>query len=138
MGNPCDLGVLLRHALDGVDEDQTDVCALNGGDGAEVGIFFNGVIDLGLAPHSGGIDEAVFAEFVFKIAVDGVAQLLLVGVGQILHAGVGVDACLRQDVLSALSANTIDIGQTDLDSLILGQVNTGNTCHTFKAPPLST
>ena len=74
VGQTGDLCVLLRHALDGVDEDQTDVCALNGGDGAEVGIFFNGVIDLGLAPHSGGIDEAAFAEFVFKIAVDGVAR----------------------------------------------------------------
>ena len=74
VGQTGDLCVLLRHALDGVDEDQADVCALNGGDGSEIGIFFNGVIDLGLAPHSGGIDEAVFAEFVFKIAVDGVAR----------------------------------------------------------------
>ena len=70
--------------------------------------------------------------------VDGLTKLGLVGLGQVLHAGVGVDACLRQDILRALSANTIDIGQTDFDSLILRQVNTGNTCHTFKAPPIST
>ena len=70
------------------------------------------------------------------IAVDGVAQLLLVGVGQILHAGVGVDACLRQDVLGALSANAVDISEADFDTLILRQVNTGNTCHTLKAPPI--
>ena len=63
--------------------------------------------------------------------VDGLTKLGFVGLGQILHAGVGVDPSLRQDVLGALSANTVDIGQTDFDSLILGQVNTGNTCHTF-------
>ena len=64
--------------------------------------------------------------------VDGFTKLGFVGLGQILDAGVGVDPSLRQDVLGALSANTIDIGQTDFDSLILGQVNTGNTCHTLK------
>ena len=69
--------------------------------------------------------------------VNGLTELGLIGLRQVLHAGVGVDACLRQDVLCALSANTIDIGQTDLDSLILGQVNTGNSCHTLKAPPFS-
>ena len=63
--------------------------------------------------------------------VDGFTKLGLVSIGQILHAGVGVHACLCQDLLSTLSANTIDISQTDFDSLILGQVNTGNTCHTF-------
>ena len=30
-----------------------------------------------------------------------------------------------------LAANAIDIGQADFNALILGQVNTGNTCHTF-------
>ena len=64
--------------------------------------------------------------------VDGFTKLGFVGLGQILDAGVGVDPSLRQDVLGALSANTVDIGQTDFDSLILGQVNTGNTCHTLK------
>ena len=63
--------------------------------------------------------------------VDGFTQLGLFRVGQILDAGVGVNACLRQNVLSALSANAVDVSQTDFDSLILGQVNTGNTCHTF-------
>ena len=72
------------------------------------------------------------------LVVNGLTELVLLGLGQILDAGVRVDACFRQDVLCALSANTIDLGQTDFASLILGQVNTGNTCHTFKAPPLST
>ena len=62
---------------------------------------------------------------------DGLTQLGLFRIGQILHAGVGVNTCLRQNVLSALSANAVDVSQTDFDSLILGQVNTGNTCHTL-------
>ena len=63
--------------------------------------------------------------------VDDLTMLRLVGLSQILYASVGVDACLREDILRTFSSNTIDISQTDLDSLILGQVNTGNTCHTF-------
>ena len=43
--------------------------------------------------------------------VDGFTKLGFIGLGQILHAGVGVDPSLRQDVLGALSANTVDIGQ---------------------------
>ena len=65
--------------------------------------------------------------------VDGFTKLGFVGLGQILHAGVGVDTSLRQDVLGALSANTVDIGQTDFDSLLTGQVNTSNTCHLLKS-----
>ena len=55
---------------------------------------------------------------------------------QVFHADVGVHASLRQDVLGALSANAVDIGEADLNTLILRQVNTGNTCHTLKAPPI--
>ena len=61
--------------------------------------------------------------------VNGLTQLGLICLGQILDAGVGVDPSLRQNILGALSANAIDVSQTDLDSLILGQVNTGNSCH---------
>ena len=69
-----DLRVLLRHTLGGVDQDQTDVGAVNGVDGAQVGKLLDGIVDLGLAAHTGRVDEAVFSEFIFKIAVDGVAR----------------------------------------------------------------
>ena len=62
------------------------------------------------------------------IVVDHVTELLLLGVSQILHAGVRVDPGLFQDVLRALAANAIDIGQADFNALILGQVNTGQYC----------
>ena len=77
-GFPClvdqsgDFGVLLRDAVVGVDEDQADVCPLDGVDGAHVGILLNGVVHLALAAHTGGVDEAVFSGFVFKVGVDGV------------------------------------------------------------------
>ena len=61
--------------------------------------------------------------------VNGLTELVLVRLGQILHAGVGVDPRLCQDILGALSSNPIDIGEADLNPLILGQVNTGNSCH---------
>ena len=69
------------------------------------------------------------------IGLDSVAELLLIGVCQILHADVGVDTRLRQDILGALSADSVDISQSDLDPLILRQVNAGDTCHSLKAPP---
>ena len=37
-------------------------------------IFLDRVVDLRLAAHTGGVDEQILAEFVFKIAVDGVAR----------------------------------------------------------------
>ena len=79
------------------------------------------------------VQSGLTAQVAFDgVGLDGVTQLLLVCVGQILYTGVGVDTSLRQDVLSALSANTVDISESDLDSLILRQVNTGNTCHNLK------
>ena len=53
--------------------------------------------------------------------------------GQILDADIRVDLGHFQDLLSACSANTVDVGQTDLDSLLTGQVNTSNTCHLLQS-----
>ena len=52
---------------------------------------------------------------------------------QILHADIRVDLGHFQDLLCTCSANTVDIGQTDLDSLLTGQVNTSNTCHLLQS-----
>ena len=65
------------------------------------------------------------------VCVDGVTQLLLISVSQILDADVRIDASLFQNILGGLSANAVDIGEADFDTLILRQVNTGNTCHTL-------
>src|SRR5574344_800561 len=75
------------------------------------------------------VGRGLTAKFAFHdvVVVDGFTKLGFLRIGQILHAGVGVNACACQDILSTFSANTIDVSQTDFDSLILGQVNTGNT-----------
>ena len=39
--------------------------------------------------------------------VNGLTQLRFVGLGQILYASVGVDACLRKDVLRTFSTKAI-------------------------------
>ena len=65
------------------------------------------------------------------LVADDLTQLGLLGVGQVLHAGIGVDARLLEDLARAGAANAINIGESDLDSLFLRQINAGNTCHTL-------
>ena len=72
MGKTGDLCVLFRHTLVGVDEDQAHVRPVDGGDGTHIGILLDGVVHLGLAAHARRVDKAVFAELIFKIAVDSV------------------------------------------------------------------
>jgi len=62
---------------------------------------------------------------------DDLAQLGLIFLGQILHAGVGVDSGLGQDLVGAGAPNAVDISEANFDSLFLGQVNSGDTCHGF-------
>ena len=65
-----------------------------------------------------------------EVVVDALTQLGLFLVGEILHSGVGVDPGHGQDLVCAGSANAVDVSETDFDSLVLGQVNAGYTCHT--------
>ena len=74
MRKPRDLGILLGHALVGIDQDQAHVGTLDGRDGAHVAVALDGVIDLRLAAHTGRVDKEVLAPVVFKIAVDRVAR----------------------------------------------------------------
>ena len=46
MGQARDLRVLLGDALVGVDEDEADIRALDGRDGAQIGIALDRVVDL--------------------------------------------------------------------------------------------
>ena len=74
MCEPGDLRVLLGHAFVRVNQNQAHVRALDGRDGAQVRIFLDRIVDLGLAAHTGGVDEQVLAELVFKVAVDRIAR----------------------------------------------------------------
>ena len=68
-----DLGVLLGDTLLSIDENEADVAALNSHGGPQNAVFFDVVIYLGLFPHTGGVDEIIFAILVLEVAVDGVA-----------------------------------------------------------------
>ena len=74
MCQTCDLGILLGDTLIGVDQDEAHVRALDGGDGAQVRILLDCIVDLRLAAHTGRIDKEELAGLVFKVAVDGVAR----------------------------------------------------------------
>ena len=63
--------------------------------------------------------------------INAFTQFVFFFFGQIFYSGIGIDPCLFEDLGCAGSANTVDIGETDLNSLVLGQVNAGYTCHIF-------
>ena len=64
------------------------------------------------------------------VVVDALTDLGLFLIGEILHAGVGIDAGCFQNFLCAGPADSVDISESDFDSLVFRQVNAGYTCHT--------
>ena len=68
-----------------------------------------------------------------EMFVNYVTQSSFLVFGQILDADVRVNVGQFQNLLCACSANTVDVGLTDLDSLLTGQVNTSNTCHLLQS-----
>jgi hypothetical protein len=79
------------------------------------------------------VKRGLTAEVAFhdKVVVDALTQLGFFLIGEVFHAGVGIDPSHVQDLLRAGSADSVDISETDFDSLVFGQVNAGYTCHTF-------
>ena len=51
--------------------------------------------------------------------------------GQVLHSGIGIDLRGGEDLVRSTAANAVDISEANFDSLFLGQVNSGDTCHGF-------
>ena len=80
-------------------------------------------------------DFAAQIAFHLQVVLDVVAQLADVVFGEILDAGVGVNADFRKHLLRGRQANTVDVGQADLNALFSGQVHTCNACHVLNAPP---
>jgi hypothetical protein len=68
------------------------------------------------------------------VLVDAITQLCFFLVGEVFNSGVGIDSGHFENLGCACSANTVDISETDLDSLVLGQVNAGYTCHINNLP----
>ena len=90
-----------------------------------------------LAPITVDLDEAgdVLANFAAKITlndellVDVIANLDDVVIGEIARAGIGADAGRGEDLLGAGQADSVDVGKRDLDALVVGDVDAGNSCH---------
>ena len=64
-----------------------------------------------------------------EIVVYALTQCCFICFAQVPYTGVGVDPGCFQDLLGAGAANAVDLGQANFNSFVLGQVNTGNTCH---------
>ena len=69
----------------------------------------------------------------WALMVYHVTDLCLLNVGQISDAGIGIYSCFSQNIVGGLSAYAINIGKTNLNTLFLGQVYTGDSCHCFSS-----
>ena len=68
-----------------------------------------------------------------EVVVDALTDLRFVLVGEVFHTGVRIDAGHLKNLFCAGSADTINIGQANFNSLVLGQVNAGDTCHLIRS-----
>ena len=86
-----------------------------------------------------GFDETLnvhanFAtEFTFYSVVvfNLVTELCDIVLSEILCSGIMIDAGLCEDVTCALGTDTVDIGQSDLDTFGIRNIDTGYTSHCF-------
>ena len=63
------------------------------------------------------------------VVVDALTQLCFFLFGEVFYTGVGIYTGHCQYFVCAGSADTVDISESYLNSLVLGQVNAGYTCH---------
>ena len=79
-------------------------------------------------------DLAPQIAFHLVAAVDQLAEPVDLLLGQITDTGVRVDIRLDEDLLGRWQAKPIDVGQGDLDPLLAGNVDSGNSGHTLATP----
>ena len=76
------------------------------------------------------IQRHVTAKIAFDaLMVDRFTKLGDIILSEILDAGIGVDAGFLQNVVRELTADAVDISETDLNALFTRQVYAGYTCH---------
>lgn len=87
----------------------------------------------------------VGVDFTTQIAFDLIVRLEVVTqrdqllIRQVLDAGVWIDASRLKGFLGAGASHTEDVGERDLDALVIGDVDSGKTCHcdSFCLPQVS-
>jgi hypothetical protein len=66
--------------------------------------------------------------------VDVGAELRDLVVGQVLDLLVGIEAELLADLLRGRLTDPVDVGQADLEPLLIRKVDAGDTCHVAASP----
>jgi broad specificity phosphatase PhoE len=69
-----------------------------------------------------------------QLAVDELAQLGDLVVGEVADLLVGRQAERRADALRGRRPDPVDVGQPDLEPLLIRKVHSGDTCHAFAIP----
>jgi hypothetical protein len=67
------------------------------------------------------------------IGINDFTQASELGLGEILASGIGIHPGPAQYLVASSTPNAIDIRQTDLNTLLVGDIHTRNTCHSL--PP---
>jgi hypothetical protein len=68
------------------------------------------------------------------VAVDRVAEVGDLVLGQVTDVGVRADAGVRQQLVRHRATDPVDVGQADLDALVEGDVDPGDTSHLADHP----
>ena len=69
--------------------------------------------------------------FYHNILVNVFSESRFISLGEVRYAGVGVDSGSLEDVVGGLTADAVDIGQTDFNALLTRHVNTSYTSHSL-------
>lgn len=64
-----------------------------------------------------------------EVVVDIVTELSNIVFAEVLDSDIRVYTCVCENFIRRFTAYSVDISESDFNSLILGKVNTGNTCH---------
>src|SRR5215218_3129514 len=67
--------------------------------------------------------------FHLVITLDHAADLVHIGISEIANAKIGIDASLLHDLLRRMTANAVDVRQSDLDLFVAREIDASNTSH---------
>jgi hypothetical protein len=71
-----------------------------------------------------------------EVRVDEVAELRDLFVGEVLDLGVRAETELRGDLARRRLADSVDVGQPDLEALLVRKVDSGDACYRSALPLL--
>ena len=89
---------------------------------ASVAAYFNKSLDI-----ESNISSQVALNH--KVVVNVVTELSNIVFAEVLDSCIRVYTCVCENNIRRFTTDTVDISESDFNSLILGKVNTGNTCH---------